>query len=120
MTLKVYACGGVVSGKDERKENSASAIGCGADGSGKFEGEKVAINAISEVVAVANGVKWAIDLTCDTTGVCGTYQNMFKDEFAKGCKYFSWLKEAGNENAADIPEKPVYTVTPVKTDDNRC
>ena len=86
----VYAQSGVVHNADEngdsrygmsvyteRVKNGASAIGTGANGSGKFEGGKITIDGDAKVIAVSNGGKWAIDLTCDVSGVVSGYQNMF-------------------------------------------
>ena len=86
----VYAQSGVVHNADEngdsrygmsvyteRVKNGASAIGTGANGSGKFEGGKITIDGDAKVIAVSNGGKWAIDLSCDVTGVAPAYQNMF-------------------------------------------
>ena len=74
---KVYAQGGVLDDKDVRTQNGASAIGTGANGSGQFEGGKITIDDTAQVIAVSNGGKWAIDLTCDVSGVAPAYQNMF-------------------------------------------
>ena len=74
---KVYARGGVLDDKDVRTQNGASAIGTGANGSGQFEGGKITIDDTAQVIAVSNGGKWAIDLTCDVSGVAPAYQNMF-------------------------------------------
>ena len=74
---KVYAQGGVLDDKDVRTQNGASAIGTGANGSGQFEGGKITIDKTAQVIAVSNGGKWAIDLSCDVTGVAPAYQNMF-------------------------------------------
>ena len=74
---KVYAQGGVLDDKDVRTQNGASAIGTGANGSGQFKGGKITIDKTAQVIAVSNGGKWAIDLSCDVTGVAPAYQNMF-------------------------------------------
>ena len=74
---KVYAQGGVLGNKNVRTQNGASAIGTGANGSGQFEGGKITIDKTAQVIAVSNGGKWAIDLSCDVTGVAPAYQNMF-------------------------------------------
>lgn len=73
----VHAQGGVLDDKNVRTENGASAIGTGANGSGQFEGGKITIDDTAQVIAVSNGGKWAIDLSCDVTGVAPAYQNMF-------------------------------------------
>lgn len=74
---KVYAQGGVLDDKDVRTQNGASAIGTGASGSGVFVGGTITIDKTAQVIAVSNGGKWAIDLSCDVTGVAPAYQNMF-------------------------------------------
>ena len=73
----VYAQSGVLDNKNVRTENGASAIGTGANGTGQFEGGKITIDDTAQVIAVSNGGKWAIDLSCDVTGVAPAYQNMF-------------------------------------------
>ena len=73
----VVATGGILEEKDKRTENGASAIGTGANGSGKFEGGTIAIDGNATVIAVSNGGKWAIDLSCDVSHVASAYQNMF-------------------------------------------
>ena len=73
----VEARGGVVTSKSDRLQNGASAIGTGANGSGKFEGGTIAIDGNATVIAVSNGGKCAIDLSCDVSHVASAYQNMF-------------------------------------------
>ena len=73
----VVATGGILEEKDKLTENGASAIGTGANGSGKFEGGTIAIDGNATVIAVSNGGKWAIDLSCDVSHVASAYQNMF-------------------------------------------
>ncbi len=74
---KVYAQGGVLDDKDVRTQNGASAIGTGANGSGQFKGGKITTDKTAQVIAVSNGGKWAIDLSCNVNGVAPAYQNMF-------------------------------------------
>ena len=74
---KVYAQSGVLDDKDVRTQNGASAIGTGASGTGVFVGGTITIDKTAQVIAVSNGGKWAIDLSCDVTGVAPAYQNMF-------------------------------------------
>ena len=87
---KVCAQGGVVHNADEngdgrygmsvyteRVKNGASAIGTGANGSGQFKGGKITTDKTAQVIAVSNGGKWAIDLSCNVNGVAPAYQNMF-------------------------------------------
>jgi hypothetical protein len=81
-TSHVYAQGGVLSDKTKYIENGAAAIGTGANGSACFGGGTISIDRASEIVAISNGGKWAIDLSCDVDGVNDVYQNMFLTDTA--------------------------------------
>ena len=106
---KVYAQGGVLDDKDVRTQNGASAIGTGANGSGQFEGGKITIDDTAQVIAVSNGGKWAIDLTCDVSGVAPAYQNMF---LSLGSET-TWSGEQSKnavDNCVTVDYKNGYTV----------
>lgn len=105
----VYAQSGVLDNKNVRTENGASAIGTGANGTGQFEGGKITIDDTAQVIAVSNGGKWAIDLSCDVTGVAPAYQNMF---LSLGSETTCSGKQSKNEvdNCKTVDYKNGYTV----------
>ena len=105
----VVATGGILEEKDKRAENGASAIGSGANGSGKFEGGTIAIDGNAKVIAISNGGKWAIDLACDVSGVVSGYQNMFLVD-SKGPAFSDDQIKNDVDDCTTVPYETGYTV----------